>query len=497
MIGTLLFPFLFTYAQVCPDKTTKVIFPAEGLVQITACVQQQVNLGKQSVFWGAKNLSNDKLHIKFTKVVTTTCGTIMRSNADTYLDPGKFVGGTTFFGEMTFETQVWAEDCKASKKRISSVRYENLIVRNLSQEERDRIEKEKKQQEERELRRRMREEQEKIEKEKKDQEEKKSIEKSKLETNKREPGSDKTIANSKESNLSQKSFDEAENKRIQDSIKQVLSNQRIESVKNLDKAEDNAMATAALAAISIGAFMKDQYSNEPFVARYMLGLGWYNIPIIANTKFSGANNETTIDASSHPILFLGFQTGLFNNKGISLYTTPKLIFGMNAISPGETGSHLIYGGDAEVRLGVKRNSKLKLYASAGWESRSGTREYDLDAASSSLNLGFGTTDLVKESKYNYSLFKYGGGIMADFSNGSEETTIRAGLNLERVSYLRDLKKPLLSFSLQANINSFITIDAQFSQNYTAAGTIKYSTNLEQSNKHFWSLTIIKTGLIDF
>lgn len=123
-------------AQNCPKGSIQYAFPAIQNVQVIACKQTEVSLGKQSVFWGVKNLTNDKLYVKFVKVVTTTCGKVMRANGDTYLKPGEFVGGATFSGEITFETQIWKEDCDDPKNRIQSIAYEGLTVRNISEEER-------------------------------------------------------------------------------------------------------------------------------------------------------------------------------------------------------------------------------------------------------------------------------------------------------------------------------------------------------------------------
>lgn len=136
-------------AQTCPKGTHAVTFSPGRQVQIVACIQNEISLGKQSVFWGAKNLTNDKLYIQFYKVVRTTCGNVMKEKADTYLKPGEFVGGTTFFGELTFETQVWAENCSDRKNRIGGVSYEQLTVENISQKERDKKAKEAKEEQER------------------------------------------------------------------------------------------------------------------------------------------------------------------------------------------------------------------------------------------------------------------------------------------------------------------------------------------------------------
>lgn len=127
-LGILVFS-VSMFAQKCPSGCNQLVFDPGTHVQVIACKQIEVSLGKQSVFWGVKNLTNKKLYVDFTKVVTTVCGKVLRSKGNTYLNPGEFVGGTTFSGEITFETQVWAEDCDAKGNRISTIAYEGLTTK--------------------------------------------------------------------------------------------------------------------------------------------------------------------------------------------------------------------------------------------------------------------------------------------------------------------------------------------------------------------------------
>jgi len=125
-----------SHAQNCPQGSTQYEFaPVQG-IQLTACRQNEVTLGKQSVLWGIKNLTTDTLYVKFTKTVTTTCGKVLKTDSDTYLKPGEFAGSLTFSGENSFEVQVSKEDCDDAKNRIRTVAYEGLTIRNLSEEER-------------------------------------------------------------------------------------------------------------------------------------------------------------------------------------------------------------------------------------------------------------------------------------------------------------------------------------------------------------------------
>ena len=103
-------------------------------------------MGMQKVWWCSNNLTQDRLEVRFEKVVTTNCGKELRSPADTQMKPGESVCGSTFSGELTYETQIWNEHCNLSTNRVKAVRYENLKIRNISKEERDQAEIEAKQQ---------------------------------------------------------------------------------------------------------------------------------------------------------------------------------------------------------------------------------------------------------------------------------------------------------------------------------------------------------------
>lgn len=243
--------------------------------------------------------------------------------------------------------------------------------------------------------------------------------------------------------------------------------------------------------------MKDEYSDDPIALRYFLGLGLMNLPVIANTKYSGSTSKSSIEATFHPTFNLAFQAAFFNDKFISVIVTPKISYGFNALSTGITGSHLIYGGAAEVRAGKKREAKIKGYLELGWEKRSGDWEHDYDAGAASLGLGLGFSNLVLESSYNYSVLKYGGGVLLDLSNFDKETIIKAGYFFEKPSFFKTATNPLGVLNIQANISSFITVDFSYSKNYAAAGSVKYPSTFSHSNKDFFNLTILKNGLFGY
>ncbi|MBX9891177.1 MAG: hypothetical protein K2Y12_02520 [Chitinophagaceae bacterium] len=284
----------------------------------------------------------------------------------------------------------------------------------------------------------------------------------------------------------------AEEKRVNDSIQNELSRKRVENVQKLDKAEDDAFIAAAASVLALGSLMQDEYSDDPIVVRYFLGLGMMEIPLIANTKYSGSTSKTSIEKTSHPTFNLALQATFFNDKFFNINVTPRFIYGLNALSAGVTGDHTVYGGNFEVRAGKKRDSKFKGYLEFGWEKRSGTWEHDFDASTANLGLGF--SNLVLESSYDYSVLRYGAGALLDLSDGDKETTIKAGYFFEKPSFFKPSTKPLGVLNIQANLFSFVTVDFSYSVNYAAAGSIKYPSSFSHSNKNFFNLTILKNGL---
>jgi hypothetical protein len=475
----------YVCAQNCPKGSHSVHFSSSNSqVQIIACIQDEVSLGKQSVFWGAKNLTNDKLYIKFVKVVTTTCGNVLRSDGDTYLDPGQFVGGTTFSGEITFETQVWGEDCADPKSRVRSVAYENLVIKNLSQEERDKAAQQKKaaaeEEKKEELAAKKKQEEDKKIAAQKQEEERKEIEQKKQEEAKR-----------RYEEKQREEEEAAERKRIQDSLARAATDARVAAKQAAVQQSNDAMGNAALSVINVAGLMNDAYIDRPVCGRVYFGLGWDQIPVIANDDNHSA---TSTEVTSHPVIALGFTFSFFNNRGISLHLSPFGTFGLDALDPGATGSHLTYGGNATLLLSPKAKNLFKLFAEGGYTERSGTWSYDQDAGDASLGITT-YTNVVKNADYDYSVIRYGGGFMLDFINGDNETYIRPGIFFETPSFAPYIKTPVMVGNLQILMSSFLLLDISYSKDYFIAGTATYAKNFDKSNQDFFSIRLVKTGLM--
>jgi hypothetical protein len=130
-------------AQNCPAGFHLNAFQPSDEVTLYTCTEIKPGLGVQRVFYGAANLTSDELNISFTKFVETTCGKVIKQRGETYLKPGAFVGSGSFYGELTFEVQVWEEDCNINTNRIRSAGFADFQFENLSQKKRDEEEKQR------------------------------------------------------------------------------------------------------------------------------------------------------------------------------------------------------------------------------------------------------------------------------------------------------------------------------------------------------------------
>ena len=266
---------------------------------------------------------------------------------------------------------------------------------------------------------------------------------------------------------------------------------RVNDALNASKAADAAMGASAVGTIAIASTMKDKYQDGFAYMKFHLGLGWENIPIITNDD---KNAKSQTDATSHPNIYLGFQTGIFNDKGISFHLKPYFSYGMNALSPGTTGSHISYGGVSTLLLGKYAHSKFKLFVEGGFIARSGNYSSDVDAAAASLGIST-TSNIVQAADYNYSTMRYGGGIMIHLVNGDEETNIKPGIFLEKPSFFSSGTKPIMYANIEVLVSSFMIIEFGYSNKYAISGTGKYLGNFTKDDKDYFVIRLIKTGKI--
>lgn len=462
------------HGQTCPKGSHPVYFPAASQVQIIACIQDEVGIGKQSVFWGAKNLTQDKLQIKFTKVVYTKCGNVMRSPGDTYLDPGEFVGGTTFSGELTFETQVWKDDCNLSKNRIDRVSYEDLVVVNISQQERERekkrIEEEQKrrQEEQRKLEeehKRYEAERKRVEEERKKQEAEEKAKKSKETENKdKKKEGTKSNASSTQATI------------YVETPEQAKEREHLEALRRANNAEDQAMTGALGGVLAVGGVLAynsmdgEWGEDQSFRLRGSLGAGIQNIPFTAN--YYGKDMQKISESSSTLPVYvgLGVLADFMGDRVVGFGVNPFMNYGMMAFSD-STGSMTNYGGNMYVKFGMDLQLRLK----GGYEIRKGDEEYD---ASNLATYGVVGTEGGSKGEYDYSTLKYGGSLKY---LGFELSAYK-----ENVSFLKDIPADIYSYELTIDAD-FFRMWINYAPNYPIAGSVTYPNTYKKVKQDYFQI----------
>ncbi len=269
--------------------------------------------------------------------------------------------------------------------------------------------------------------------------------------------------------------------------------ERIGKQQVRDKKENEVFGTTAAAITGLMATLTDRYPYKAAYFRLQIGLGLEQLPFITNVN-SPITAKSESNNSLHPNFHFGFKLGFLNNKPVSIHLTPQVTYGLNALSEGESGAHLNYGGNATLLFSTNAISKIKGFIEGGYLKRVGDYTYDLDASAASSG-SVSTTDRIETAEYNYSLLRYGGGIMLHLINRQKlrETYIKPGIFYEKLSFAGKNDKPVMVFNMQANIASFILLDVSYSKNYAVGGIQKNPSFIRFDNQNFWSIKIIRQG----
>ncbi len=404
-------------AQKCPNNSQLFTWSTNSGVTMYACLAKEVSLGAQTVLYGVRNNTGDKLDVRFTKVVTTSCGKVLRNSASVDLKPGEFKGGGTFFGDdITLDTQVWKEDCNHFPNRISRVGYENLQVINVSQKERAREQAEQEAKQKREEEARQREEKARQQKE---AEEQARQEKEKEQADREE-----------KQRAYERYQDSMRQVRYQDSLKQIEEDrtQRLERIAEQDNKEKAALAGIAtgVAGLAMGDTDNDK-TDATFYVKGELALGIDNIPAISNTE----GRDARMRWSSHDnINYVGGSGGLYFGlrpiRVVELFAKPFATYGMQ-MTDGVIGDYIEYGGTAGIKLG----GKFKIGAQVQYGERMGSYERDGDAVMA--NSGYTTNDqLITTANIAYNYLSYGGFLMLETSDETD-SYIQLGAGMEKPS----------------------------------------------------------------
>ncbi|WP_259016638.1 hypothetical protein [Emticicia fluvialis] len=264
---------------------------------------------------------------------------------------------------------------------------------------------------------------------------------------------------------------------------------RVEKQQKVDKEENAQFAGMAAGTVGLMSAMKDRYIERFFAAKVQLGLGIEDLPMYTNNTSAYAVNKTYIQKFAMPTFHVGLKATLFNNKGVSWHINPLFNLAFPALSPGKSGAYSDYGGTSSLMMGLKHDSKWKLFAEGGWLHKDGSFTYDADAA----NGGTTATDDVRKGTLKYDVLKYGGGIAFYSLLDDVETIIRPAVYFERPSFFAADKKPVMSFNLFMNIYSAFIIDISYSPDYFIGGQVNFPGTVTPEKTSYFSVKLIRQG----
>lgn len=213
-------------------------------------------------------------------------------------------------------------------------------------------------------------------------------------------------------------------------------------------------------------------STKPFSLSIQGGLGWDQLPLIANYDtilplYQASYTYTT----SHPVLQLGLLAKLFTDKQINAELNPFVSYGINFLN-NQTGSHLTYGIGASVLAGLNKTLPLKLAVTGNYTGRSG-----------SWNSGANSAD------YSYNLVKYGAGLR--FLGKNNAFWIQPGVYWDNPNAKITGTAPSLVAALDAEILNKWRINVSYGSDYLNQGVQKYATFFD-GKQNYLSIRILGT-----
>lgn len=267
---------------------------------------------------------------------------------------------------------------------------------------------------------------------------------------------------------------------------------RVAEQKKRDEQENITYASGLTATAGAMALLQDKPSLGFTSGKIYLGLNMDQIPMISNNTNSYHANKSYVEAPFRPGFDLGLIFGIANNKKVSIYLNPKLSYNISAFAAGVSGGSVEYGGNALIRGNWNKEFPLKFYAEAGYFKRVGDYHYDADAAAQSSGATTATDD-VRDGEYNYSVIRYGGGLMLHQVDDPEEFYVKAGVFFDKPSFYPNGIKPNLGFTLQGMYNQIGSLEFYYSPKYFIGGTAMYPSTLERTDKSYFGIRFTRTG----
>ncbi len=264
---------------------------------------------------------------------------------------------------------------------------------------------------------------------------------------------------------------------------------RTDKVKEKDKNENMAYASATAGMIGLMALINDETSSNFISGRLQLGLGMDNIPLITNSISSNTRNKSYLQSSLHPTFYFGFNIGIAETKQIYGNINPFFTAGLNALSAGTTGGHITYGGLVDINVKPIKNSIFGAYIDGGWIWKSGHLDFDYDAVQNNTT----QTDDVRSGDYSYKTIRYGGGLMLHNVDESDYWYVKFGTYWDRADFMGSNNASILNFSLQA-LDSYIgKFEFIYSPNSYVGGIALYPSNLSKENLDFFMIRFVRQG----
>jgi hypothetical protein len=240
----------------------------------------------------------------------------------------------------------------------------------------------------------------------------------------------------------------------------------LDSLSKRTVVSDKTASTETLVAPKITASVK------PWLLSILGGLGWDQLPLIANYDTSIAMYQSSYtNKTSHPVLQLGLLAKLFSDKQINVELHPFVSYGINFLN-NQTGSHLTYGINASVLAGLNKTFPLKLALTGNYTGRNG-----------SWNQGVNSAD------YNYNLIKYGAGLR--FLGNNNTFWIQPGVYWDNPNAKITGKSPSLVAAIDAEIASKWRINISYGSDYLNQGVQKYA-NFSNGQQNYLSIRILGT-----
>ena len=283
-------------------------------------------------------------------------------------------------------------------------------------------------------------------------------------------------------------------KQYEDSVRLAEEDRRnrLENAKKKDDVEN--LQAAAITTSVAGIMMSDNLTIEKIEGRktYFRAqayLGGYNIPQVENVSDKGNFQYSSLGSQFTYGAGVALDGWLYKTKIFGFLVQPYINYGID-LGSGSSGSFLSYGGNVRLQFG----KGIKLFAEAGYSSRSGTYESDNDAVNNSLGI-YTNSNVTTIASFDYTTYRYGGGIIVDAmkeENKNMDLGLKLGVyidNPKTADWDKKYKTPLL-YEMQFIAKGGFFIRGEYSTGYPFSGTALYKID-EHPKGQYWTLHLGK------